>query len=136
MIGGVGVDFFAIARIERELEKDRRGFAEQLFTPDEIDHCDSRRRPGAHYAVCFAAKEALFKALGGRPRAASWRDAELRVDASGRYRMALHGDIAAAAAARSAADVLVSVSRTARWAAAVVVLAPGEACLEEPRAHR
>lgn len=136
MIGGVGVDIIAIARVGRELEKDGRDFAEQLFTPAEIEDCESRRRPGAHFALCFAAKEALIKALGGPPPGASWRDTELRPDGSGRYRMVLHGEFAEVAAARFVSDVLVSVSRTARWAAAVVVLATGEACAEEPRAHR
>ena len=122
MLGGIGVDLFAIARIERELERDGRRLASQIFTPHEIRECEAERRPGAHYALRFAAKEALFKALGGRPRGASWRDAEIRTVAPGRYAFDLRGEIAEAADAAGADHVFVSAARTAHLAAAVVVL--------------
>jgi phosphopantetheinyl transferase (holo-ACP synthase) len=34
-----------------------------LFTNDEIAYCQRQRHPAAHYAVRFALKEAIFKAL-------------------------------------------------------------------------
>ncbi len=134
MLGGIGVDVFATARIERELERDGRGFASRLFTPAEIEDCEAERHPAAHFAVRFAAKEALFKALGGRPPGASWRDAEVRVPAPGRYALDLHGRIAEAADAAGVDHVFVSAARTARLVAAVVVLTTEGAHPEEAHA--
>jgi holo-[acyl-carrier protein] synthase len=134
MLGGIGVDLFAIERIERELERDGRNFASQVFTPQEIAECEAERRPAAHYAIRFAAKEALFKALGDRPRGVSWRDAELRARSRGRYAFVLHDEVARAVAEKGCVEVFVSVARTARWAAAFVVVAPSGAQPEEIRA--
>lgn len=60
---GVGIDIVDARRIERSLRR-RSGFAEQVFTDQERQFCEAQRRPGRHYAACFAAKEAFLKAVG------------------------------------------------------------------------
>ena len=61
-MNSVGIDIVEIKRITR-LVRDKR-FCERVFSDKEISYCSSRKSPGQHYAVRFAAKEAVWKALG------------------------------------------------------------------------
>lgn len=134
MIVGIGVDVFAVARIARELARPSHGLREQVFTPEEIAYCEGKRYPAPHYAVRFAAKEALFKAIGAeRVDGASWREVEVRNERSGRSHLVLHGRLQDAAAALHADRIFVSLSHTRKWAVANVVLESNEGRPEERR---
>ena len=99
MILGCGVDLIEVARIERELTRRGRDPFDDLFSPDELAWCRSCRRPAEGYALGFAAKEAVLKALGtGLVGRMAWRD--VQIDFSGtRPEVGLQGETAAVAAA-------------------------------------
>lgn len=59
---GIGVDLCAIGRMQAALE--REGFAERVFTGEEIAYASSQTLPARHFASAFAAREALAKAGG------------------------------------------------------------------------
>src|SRR5512132_4106114 len=85
VILGLGMDLLEVSRIEREIESRGDGLIEEVLLPTAIAFCRSMHHPCRHYAARFAAKEALFKALGtGRAGAISWLDAEVLRDESGR----------------------------------------------------
>ena len=67
MIAGLGVDIVEIERMRAALERHPR-MKERLFSAEERAYCDKRNRPEVHYALRFAAKEAVLKALGHRLR--------------------------------------------------------------------
>ena len=69
---GLGVDIVDVDRIAQVIERDD-GFAERVFTPDEIAHCEESANPAECYAARWAAREACAKALGGIPEG-RWRD--------------------------------------------------------------
>lgn len=57
----VGVDIEEVSRFPK-LVRDRR-FLKRVFTPQEITYCLSKKNKSQHFAVRFAAKEAVWKAL-------------------------------------------------------------------------
>src|SRR3954469_22545273 len=60
----VGVDIVEIKRLARQANNPR--FLKRVFTPEEVAYCKARRLSAQHYAVRFAAKEAVWKAVGNR----------------------------------------------------------------------
>ncbi|MFP8877956.1 MAG: holo-ACP synthase [Myxococcota bacterium] len=77
MIVGSGVDVVEIARIERALTRPGDRFARRVFAQAEIAACRKFRRPSPHFALRFAVKEAVMKALGtGWANGVRWVDIE------------------------------------------------------------
>jgi len=96
MVAGIGIDLFAVERMERQLFQGGRAFAATLFTPDEIRFCSSRRHVARCFAACFAAKEAVAKALAlGAGTGTAWRSIEIGQGADGEPIVRLHGEVAA-----------------------------------------
>lgn len=58
-----GIDIIEIRRIKKIILSNRR-FVEKVYTPTEISYCNSKKNKWQHFAVRFAAKEAVWKALG------------------------------------------------------------------------
>ena len=60
---GVGVDLVDVDRMRTALER-TPGLRQRLFSGNEQTYCDQRNDPVVRYAVRFAAKEAVMKAMG------------------------------------------------------------------------
>ena len=58
----VGVDIVEIKRLAKQANNPR--FLRRVFTAQEVAYCKARRLSAQHYAVRFAAKEAVWKAVG------------------------------------------------------------------------
>lgn len=92
MILGHGVDLVEVERIARSAERFGSRFLERVFTEGERNYACEGRRCHEHLAARFAAKEAVFKALGtGWAQGAGWTDIEVVHHASGRPGLVLHG---------------------------------------------
>lgn len=59
----LGVDLVEIGRI-KALARRNPKFLTRVFSKAEIDYCKAKKNPWPHFAVRFAAKEAVYKALG------------------------------------------------------------------------
>lgn len=122
MIVGLGIDLIEVARFEREVARHGDGVIDELFTPLEIAACRRLRDPFPAYAIRFAAKEALLKALGtGLVGRMSWRDIEVVDEAKGGG-LRLTGETGSVAARLGVGRIHLSTSRAAEHAAASVVL--------------
>jgi holo-[acyl-carrier protein] synthase len=113
VILGVGVDVADIHRLEAALARTPR-LADRLFAESE------RNLPMRSLAGCFAAKEAVAKALGAPP-GLRWTDAIVRHDARGRPALEIRGTVAAVAASLGVAAWHVSISHDAGICVAMVV---------------
>ena len=134
MITGVGVDVLSVDRIEHLLADEPAGARVRLFTEREVEEASAHSQPAIAFASLLAAKGAFFRALRIPCGSHSYKDVEVRADGPGRHRIVLRG-VAAEIAARRGVEVLhVTLTRTAPWAAAVVVLAAGEVYPEACRA--
>lgn len=59
-----GIDIVEIERIEKSITRTNGKFIEEVYTQKEIEYCESKKNAKyQHYAVRFAAKEAIFKAI-------------------------------------------------------------------------
>jgi len=59
----IGVDLVEIARV-RDFARRNPRFLKRVFSDAEISYCRAKKNPWPHFAVRFAAKEAVYKALG------------------------------------------------------------------------
>ena len=82
-----GTDIIEISRIRESIERSGEKFIKILFTPAEIEYCESKRNAKYyHYAGRFAAKEAIFKAVSPLLKNKfdiSWHNAEVINDENG-----------------------------------------------------
>jgi len=125
MIVGLGVDLFDVPRLEAEVRAAGADLLSDIFTPGEIAACRRDRRPGVGYALRFAAKEALVKALGAAAAEGvglPWRHVHVRLGGAGRHAVVLLGPLKALAARRGVGRILLSVTHARGLAAAFVVL--------------
>jgi len=124
LIVGTGIDVIEIARVESALRRSGDRFERRVFARSEIAECRSRRRAGLHFALRFAVKEAVMKALGtGWARGVRWVDIETVSGSGGSPQdlsLRLHGRAAELAAANSTHAHL-AVSRTRSHAMAFVL---------------
>lgn len=126
MIVGVGIDQVEVERMDGVLRRHPERAARRLFTAGERDLCGARSHPAECYAARFAAKEALFKALGtGWTRGLRWRDIEVVTDGEGCPELRLRGRAAELMEERGASRVHVSFSHDGGLAVAMVVLEGG-----------
>jgi holo-[acyl-carrier protein] synthase len=107
----VGLDIIEVDRVASLAKRNPR-FLRRVFTADERRYCLGKKKKWQHFAVRFAAKEAVWKALGLRGLAL--RDISVQRDRFGRPSVTLEG--------RPAGYIQISLSHSDTYAAAVAVL--------------
>ena len=83
MIKGNGIDIVEIHKLEKAVKRWGDVFLNRVYTDRELAYARSKRYPIQHLAARFAAKEAIFKALGTKPDIA-FKDIEITNDKFGR----------------------------------------------------
>lgn len=121
MIIGIGFDIIEVARIRKAIENPR--FLARVYTSDEIAYCNARgRQSSLSFAARFAAKEAVAKALGTGFRNAALHDVEIINDEMGKPMVRLTENLKKLANAKGCVRLHVSLSHTAAYAVAQVIL--------------
>lgn len=122
MILGHGIDIASIPRIERSLDRFGDRFLERCFTQRERDYAASHKHAATRLAGRFAAKEAVFKALGtGWRTGISWTDIEILPLPTGEPTITLHGLAANIAQDRGITHWMISISHTGDYAVASAI---------------
>ncbi len=82
MVLGTGVDITEVSRLKKAVEKWGDAFLNRVFTDEELHNAKTRVSIFQHLAGRFAAKEAVFKALGDANL--SWKDVQILNDKEGK----------------------------------------------------
>lgn len=90
-VKGIGIDITPIPRIARLIDRCDCETLNSLFTSNEINYCQSSNNPHQFYAVCFATKEAVGKALGTGLADIGWNEIEANI-AHDKLTVHLHGE--------------------------------------------
>ena len=115
-----GVDIIEIPRVRRVAERYGQRFLERIYTEEEIGYCRGR---APQLASRFAAKEALFKAIGtGWTEGITWLDAEVCNQPNGKPKLMLSGRALEEATQLGVIKIWISLTHTNRYAAAQVIL--------------
>ena len=122
MIVGVGIDMIEVDRVAEKVNKEQ-GFREKIFSPNEIQFCESKVNSGENYAARFAAKEAFLKATGlGLAMGYNISDIEVVPDTNGKPSLVLNGSFKQKATESNWNKIYVSLSHLKSIACAVVVI--------------
>lgn len=77
-VRGIGIDVVKVDRIVDSLERFGERFERRIYTEGELAYCRTHKDPIPHLAARFAAKEALFKAIGtGVSSGVGWQQVEV-----------------------------------------------------------
>jgi len=123
---GHGIDVIETQRVAELLDAHGERFLARCYTEQERNYAQNRRRQVEHLAGRFAAKEAIFKALGtGWSGGIAWTDAEVVRLKTGQPTVALHGVCKQVADEMGITRWWLSISHTGALAMASVI-AQGE----------
>lgn len=112
MIAGSGIDIVEIKRLRSAAERWGEAFLCRVFTQRELAYSRTKRFPFQHLAARFAAKEAVYKALG-KHLSLNFRDIEIFHDRFGKPRCKIKNKMS---------PVLVSLSHSHEYAVASAIL--------------
>lgn len=123
MIVGIGIDIVEVYRIREALERTPR-FIERVFTEAEIEYCRAKGvKQFESFAGRYAAKEAMFKALGtGWRGELAWNDIEILPNELGSPILKYSGEVAIQMASLGCKDVHLSISHTENYAVAQIII--------------
>lgn len=109
---GLGVDIVEIARMAHIIER-TPSFVNKIFSEDERAYCFKKPSPETHFAMRFAAKEAVLKALGtGFSEGIGPRDIEVGRTKKGRPLVILKGRAKEVAESYGVLEMPLSLSYT------------------------
>lgn len=114
MILGTGVDITEVNRLKKAVDKWGEAFLNRVFTKEELINAKTRGSLYQHLAGRFAAKEAVFKALGDAEL--SWKDVEILNDKEGKPKCKILNSRG------KGADVIVSISHVKNYAVANAIV--------------
>jgi holo-[acyl-carrier protein] synthase len=119
----IGIDIVEIKRLEKVSKKWGKSFLKKVYTDRELAYAKSKRFPYQHLAARFAAKEAIFKALGEVERNfVGWKNVEILNDNYGKPVVYWHGAAERSRKKRGLKGAVVSLSHTENYAVANAML--------------
>ncbi|MBI4056496.1 MAG: holo-ACP synthase [Elusimicrobia bacterium] len=106
----IGLDIVEVDRIKRLAFRNKL-FLSRVFSSPEIKYCSTKKNKWQHFAVRFAAKEAVWKALS--KSGIRLKDISVNRNSQGKPLIFLKG--------KKAAQIHISLSHSQHYAAAVAV---------------
>ena len=119
---GHGIDVVKIAKIKSKVDSTDEQWTERFCSADERECAGTTAARYRYYASCFAAKEAVVKALGtGFTGKITWRGIEVLRRESGAPYIRVHEEVSKVAASMGIKDWLISITYLDEIAVASVI---------------
>jgi len=117
---GTGVDLIEVKRIKEALSKWQSRFLNKIFTRREINYANGKRYYFENLAARFAAKEAVFKAIGNLNL--RWQDIEVLNNGEGKPIVYLNKKAQALVEKERIQEINISLTHTKEYAVAQAVV--------------
>ncbi len=119
---GLGTQVMECARVRQLLDEHADAFLKQVYTDREVRFCNGKKQTTEQYTALWAAKEAVFRALGTTwKRGMSWTDVEVVSDNGGPPHAVVSGATRELMAARGVNHVLLTMAFCRSFATATAV---------------
>jgi holo-[acyl-carrier protein] synthase len=119
-VEAIGIDLVEVPRIAEAIRRYGDRFVTRVFTPWEIQYCNSKINPELSFAARFAVKEAVFKAIGtGFAEGVKWTSVEVVNDKRGQPEVRLGQGIRKHIGDKK---IIISLTHTREYAMASAVL--------------
>lgn len=118
---GIGIDIITLSRMDETVQRSGNLFLKRTFSEKEQQTARASENANKFFASAFAAKEAVFKALGWE-QDIDFREIEVSRGSSGEPLVNLCGTIGARASAKGFTRVLLSLSYETNLAVAMAVV--------------
>ncbi len=123
LIRGIGIDIAEVTRIRSASIRWGDRFEKRIYTPEEIRYCGVTDVRYQRLAARFAAKEAVFKALGTGLRPGMWwHDVSVITGGLGKPELVLKGRARQHADSLGVSQTFVTLAHTDNYAVANVIL--------------
>ncbi|MCX5781655.1 MAG: holo-ACP synthase [Elusimicrobia bacterium] len=106
----IGIDIIEVKRISKLIKS--KAFLNRVYTSREIEYCRPKKNYAQHFAVRFATKEAVWKALGKGN--ISLKEISVNNRISGKPEAIVKG--------KKRRDIDISLSHTDQYAVAVAII--------------
>ncbi len=118
---GLGTDIIEVKRIKAVIDKRGDKFLNRIYTQNEIDYCQQKKRSVESFAARFSAKEAFVKAIES-DYTIPYKEIEILKKESKKPKVSLSGNAKLAAEEKNVTEILVSLSHQKKYATANIIL--------------
>jgi holo-[acyl-carrier protein] synthase len=110
-IVGLGSQVMDCARVRKLIDQHGEVFLKQVYTDREVQFCNGKARTTEQFTALWAAKEAVFRALGTTwKRGTNWTDVEVLCEAAGAPHVVVSGPTAELMAARGVTQIMLTTA--------------------------
>lgn len=133
-IVGIGTQVMDCARVRGLIDQHAETFLKQVYTDREVAHCNMKKQATEQFTAIWAAKEAVFRALGTTwKRGMKWTDVEVVCENGMPAEVVVTGPTRELMAVRGANNVMLTTAfcRTFATATAIALKVPTSRTMED-----
>ncbi len=121
-IVGLGTQVMDCARVRKLIDQHGEVFLTQVYTDREVQFCNGKRQTTEQFTSVWAAKEAIFRALGTTwKRGTNWTDVEVVCEHGGPPRVVLSGPTRELMTTRGVTQFLLTMAFSREFATATAI---------------
>src|SRR5262245_43134178 len=121
-IVGIGTQVMECARVRKLIDRHGETFLRQVYTPQEVRSCNDKTHSTEQFTAIWAAKEAVFRALGTTwRRGMAWTDVEVVCENGGPAQVVVTGSTRELLAARGVGPILLTMAHCRTFATATAI---------------